>query len=101
MSGKGGVGKSSIAAYLAVSLAGRGYRVGLMDVDLHGPSIPRLLGLKGKLSTDGLEGKTFLSEIPSKAGSDVNRSSLGGQGCCNYLERTFKGWCNPSVHSGY
>ena len=47
MSGKGGVGKSSVAAYLAVMLAGRGYKVGLMDVDLHGPSIPRLLGLKG------------------------------------------------------
>lgn len=49
MSGKGGVGKSSIAAYLSVVLAKRGYRVGLMDVDLHGPSIPRLLGLKGSL----------------------------------------------------
>ncbi|MEW6665856.1 MAG: iron-sulfur cluster carrier protein MrpORP [Thermodesulfobacteriota bacterium] len=47
MSGKGGVGKSSIAAYLAVGLAKRGHTVGLMDVDLHGPSIPRLLGLKG------------------------------------------------------
>ncbi len=47
MSGKGGVGKSSIAAYLAVVLAKRGYQVGLMDVDLHGPSIPRLLGLEG------------------------------------------------------
>jgi ATP-binding protein involved in chromosome partitioning len=47
MSGKGGVGKSSVAAYLAVILAGRGFKVGLMDVDLHGPSIPRLLGLKG------------------------------------------------------
>ena len=47
MSGKGGVGKSSVAAYLAVMLAGRGFKVGLMDVDLHGPSIPRLLGLKG------------------------------------------------------
>jgi Mrp family chromosome partitioning ATPase len=47
MSGKGGVGKSSVAAYLAVSLAKRGHRVGLMDVDLHGPNIPRMLGLKG------------------------------------------------------
>jgi len=47
MSGKGGVGKSSVAAYLAVILARRGFQVGLMDIDLHGPSIPRLLGLKG------------------------------------------------------
>ncbi|WP_419659567.1 putative cobyrinic acid ac-diamide synthase [Desulfosarcina variabilis str. Montpellier] len=57
MSGKGGVGKSSIAAYLAVGLAKRGYRVGLMDVDLHGPSIPRLLGLKGTIDSATHEGK--------------------------------------------
>lgn len=57
MSGKGGVGKSSVAAHLAVALAGRGYRVGLMDVDLHGPSIPRMLGLKGALREGGHEGK--------------------------------------------
>jgi len=49
MSGKGGVGKSSVAAYLSVSLAKKGFKVGLMDVDLHGPSIPRMLGLKGGL----------------------------------------------------
>jgi len=53
MSGKGGVGKSSIAAYLSVALANRGHMVGLMDVDLHGPSIPRLLGLKGQLEPAG------------------------------------------------
>jgi Mrp family chromosome partitioning ATPase/predicted Fe-Mo cluster-binding NifX family protein len=57
MSGKGGVGKSSIAAYLAVALAQRGYRVGLMDIDLHGPSIPRLLGLKGVIGPASREGK--------------------------------------------
>jgi len=57
MSGKGGVGKSSIAAYLAVALAKRGYRVGLMDVDLHGPSIPRMLGLKGTIGPATHEGK--------------------------------------------
>lgn len=49
MSGKGGVGKSSVASYLALALARKGYRVGLMDVDLHGPSIPSLLGLRGPL----------------------------------------------------
>lgn len=46
MSGKGGVGKSTVAAYLSLCLAARGYKVGLLDVDLHGPSIPHLLGIK-------------------------------------------------------
>jgi len=57
MSGKGGVGKSSVAAYLSVALAKRGYKVGLMDVDLHGPSIPRMLGLKGSLGQGTGSGK--------------------------------------------
>jgi Mrp family chromosome partitioning ATPase/predicted Fe-Mo cluster-binding NifX family protein len=57
MSGKGGVGKSSIAAYLSVALAKRGYRVGLMDVDLHGPSIPHILGLKGNIGPGSVDGK--------------------------------------------
>ena len=47
MSGKGGVGKSSIAAYLAIGLGRLGNRVGLLDVDFHGPSIPRMLGVSG------------------------------------------------------
>jgi ATP-binding protein involved in chromosome partitioning len=59
MSGKGGVGKSSIAAYLSVVLAKKGHRVGLMDVDLHGPSIPRILGMEGGLTPAGPGGKAF------------------------------------------
>lgn len=59
MSGKGGVGKSSIAAYLAVLLAKKGFSVGLMDVDLHGPSIPRLLGLRGSILPSPRPGKAM------------------------------------------
>ncbi len=47
MSGKGGVGKSTISALLAKTLNRMGYTVGVMDADITGPSIPRLLGVKG------------------------------------------------------
>ncbi|MFO8191596.1 MAG: Mrp/NBP35 family ATP-binding protein [Bacillota bacterium] len=48
MSGKGGVGKSSVASLLAVALARAGFKVGLLDADITGPSIPKLFGLNGK-----------------------------------------------------
>jgi len=49
MSGKGGVGKTSVSVNLSMALAKKGYKVGLMDVDIHGPDVPRMLGLKGML----------------------------------------------------
>jgi ATP-binding protein involved in chromosome partitioning len=51
-SGKGGVGKSSVTANLAAALANRGFAVGVIDADIWGFSIPRMLGLEGRLSAD-------------------------------------------------
>lgn len=56
MSGKGGVGKSTVTANLAFGLASKGYKVGVLDGDIHGPDIPKVLGAENrKLMADGEE----------------------------------------------
>ena len=56
LSGKGGVGKSTVAVNLATALALNGLRVGLLDVDIHGPSVPTMLGLENETLKGGPDG---------------------------------------------
>ena len=62
MSGKGGVGKSSVTVNTAAALAARGFKVGILDVDIHGPSVPNLLGLTAGVEVE--EGGSKLLPAP-------------------------------------
>ncbi len=71
MSGKGGVGKSTVAVNIAVALASEGYKTGLLDVDIHGPSIPTMLKLQNVRALS--DGKMLL---PAEVG-DLKVMSIG------------------------
>lgn len=68
LSGKGGVGKTSVAVNLAVTLVKEGYEVGIMDADIHGPNIPKMMGAEGERLVGGQDG--FLP-IPTVSGVKV------------------------------
>ena len=71
VSGKGGVGKSFVTASLATLMAKAGYKVGILDADITGPSIPKMFGLKGQVVGDKrgmipLESKDGIKEDTKK-----------------------------------
>lgn len=74
LSGKGGVGKSTVAANLAVSLAAKGNAVGILDVDIHGPSVPKMLGVENAKLRPGSEPESIL---PIQVSENLKAMSIG------------------------
>jgi ATP-binding protein involved in chromosome partitioning len=72
-SGKGGVGKSSVTVNLAAALAAKGLHVGVLDADIWGFSVPRLLGLEGRLGSTKRDGKAYIVPHERPIGAGVLR----------------------------
>ncbi|HNW82580.1 MAG TPA: Mrp/NBP35 family ATP-binding protein [bacterium] len=73
MSGKGGVGKSSVAVNLSFYLAMQGKNVGIMDIDFHGPSVPKLLGIENRKLQSDSSGKM----LPERITDSFHAVSIG------------------------
>lgn len=65
LSGKGGVGKSTVSVNIAYGLAKRGYKVGILDTDLHGPNVPKMLGIEDKRLDPAPEGVDPVEVFPN------------------------------------
>ena len=75
MSGKGGVGKSLVTSLLATAMARRGHRVGVLDADITGPSIPKIFGVKGEVQKND-EAQAGIRPLKSAGGIDIMSINL-------------------------
>ena len=77
-SAKGGVGKATVTVGVARALAAKGLRVGVLDADIHGPSVPTLLGLSGRLESHLVEGRRLIQPAEAHGVKTVSIALLTG-----------------------
>jgi len=87
LSGKGGVGKSMVSAQLAFALARQGYRVGMLDIDICGPTVPKMLGVRGQGTTKGPNGL-----LPVRVNENLCAMSIG------FVVENFSSFACPLCH---